>query len=1038
MSNTQKDASEKAFQEKFVQELTKYKWEATPELNGNIHKVTVHTLIENWRNELNRLNKDKLEGVELTDNEFKQVMAKVCQIKNSYEAAKILAAENGKGKIDGIYRDANPKVTQKQITLTIFHKADVIGGDSHYQIAREVWSDNNNRFDIVLLFCGLPLINIELKRADKSLDLAWEQFQRYYEAGEYVNNFMAFSQMMVMSSEVATKYFATPKNLASFKKEFAFHWSDAKNNIINGWQEICKHFLYIPMAHQMVGDYLVINEGDTEDDRYHMVMRPYQVYALQAIELAAAGKDSSADGIPHGGFTWHTTGSGKTITSYKTALFLSTRAGFDKIIFMVDRRELDANTSRRFNAYSAYESVTVDDTDFTYQLKQKIKAPGNGIVVTTTFKLNNLVKELIENKDTSLDNKRFVFIIDEAHRTTMGGMMVNITTFFKKNGLFFGFTGTPLFTENNATGMKRNTVDANGNIIAEEIDTTEKLFGPLLHSYTIDEAIRDRNVLGFHVEFMNTGEFKSYDDLRDKIVTQLMAEDDKLTKHEAQSKAAAMSKLELEKKAKEYGLIKYSDDKHIPQVVKDILENWEHQSQNRNFNSILTVGRIDRAIDYLEEFNNQQVGNPNPINIAVTISFATEEDKKKTSAEQAKKVFEQYEKFTGQKFLFGSADKKNNEEAYFQDLIYRLARGGSGRNDKNIDLVIVADQLLTGYDSKYLNTLYVDRSLELQGLVQAYSRTNRLYGPEKEFGTIINYQWPAITEEAVNKALKLYGSGGSNSPAIVDTYEVAVEKMNVLLKKVEEILPDPAQWADLKTDEAKMSAFEDAYKKAAAQMTKVSQYYEAVWDKNKFACSQASWDNYTGAYKNLFPGKKIPQPPFIPGKLEGDIKVENVITVNAPYILDLIGKKVSANGTTLSIDNESIRLILEKIQDFSNKGNATQAELLKAFVDDIHAGKIPSNVTADLAFAKWKEDKFSTVIETFANDWGCDVGLLAISIQTYNPQKGEDIPRLDELIESVNPDAAQKKFDSPLELNMAFTDAIEVWMKETKRIYLEE
>src|SRR5690625_4283434 len=246
-------------------------------------------------------------------------MAKVSQIENSFEASKLLAMEASKGKIDGIMRDKQANVTREQITLTIFVKAQVGGGDSSYKIAREVESENGNRFDLILLINGLPLINIEQKRSDKTLDEAFRQFKRYYQDGEYTHNFLVFSQMMVMTSEVATRYFATPKTVHDFNESFVFHWSDQENTPVNNWEDIIRQFLMIPMAHQMVGDYLVIDEALEEENRRHMLMRSYQVHALQAVEAAAFGWDN-ADKIPHGGFVWHTTGSGKKITSFKTAL----------------------------------------------------------------------------------------------------------------------------------------------------------------------------------------------------------------------------------------------------------------------------------------------------------------------------------------------------------------------------------------------------------------------------------------------------------------------------------------------------------------------------------------------------------------------------------------------------------------------------------------------------------------------------------------------------------------------------------------------
>lgn len=539
MSNAPKDASEKTYQENFVAELAKFKWQTPDFLNGNKQKATVQSLIDNWRSELNRLNNDQLEGIPLTDGEFAQVMSKVGQISNSYEAAKVLAMEEGKGKIDGIYRDSHPQVTRKQITLTIFKKAEVRGGESSYQVAREVETPNGNRFDIVLLINGLPLINIEQKRTDKSIDEAFGQLQRYYRDGEYTNNFMAFSQMMVVTTEIETRYFATPKTVNDFNPAFVFHWSDRDNKRINDWKKVVEHFLMIPMAHQMVGDYLVIDEAKEEENRRHMLMRPYQVYALQSIEGAAFGWDND-EKIPHGGFVWHTTGSGKTITSFKTALFLSTRAGFDKVIFLVDRRELDSRTGENFKAYAAYEPIDVDDTRSTYQLKKKLGNVKNGIVVTTTFKLNNLIDDLKKNQDYSLSEKRFVFIIDEAHRTTMGQMMGNIKDYFRKNGLFYGFTGTPLFDENKVKGKINKK--------SELINTTEKLFGPELHQYTIDQAISDGNVLGFHVDYINTGEFRSYEDLREQLQDKALIENPDVNKKELERKYAVMSELELKKK----------------------------------------------------------------------------------------------------------------------------------------------------------------------------------------------------------------------------------------------------------------------------------------------------------------------------------------------------------------------------------------------------------------------------------------------------------------------------------------------------------
>lgn len=1019
MAYVAKDASEKKFQDNFVKELQKYKWSSPDSLNGNIQKVTVDDLITFWRSELNRLNADQLEGIELTDDEFKQVISKVNLISNSYEAAKVLAMENSTGKIDGIYRDPNPKVTRTQITLTIFKKAEVRGGDSSYRIAREVSTSHGNRFDIVMLINGLPLINIEQKRSDVSLDEAFNQFKRYYADGEYTNNFMAFSQMMVITSEIETRYFATPKSIKDFNTSFEFHWADKDNRPVNNWQEVIEKFLMIPMAHQMVGDYLVIDEAENVEDRRHMVMRPYQVYALQAVEGAAFGWDNG--GIAHGGFVWHTTGSGKTITSFKTALFLSTRAGFDKVVFLVDRRELDKNTSKNFKAYASYEPVEVDATKYTHQLKALFKDPG--IVVTTTFKLSSYVNELIENGDDSLKEKKIVFIIDEAHRTTMGRMMKTITDYFKKNGLFYGFTGTPLFDENNAKGMINDD--------SETIKTTQELFGPLLHKYTIDQAIADGNVLGFHVDYVNTGEFLSYDELRDKLLEVLIVEHPDKKKRDLEREVVEMSEAKVEEECSKRLLLTYNDKTHIPVVVSEILDNWENQSHNREFNALLTVANIKRVVKYYYEFKKQMKESGKKINIAMTFSSGNENDTDTVPEETVKEMLKDYAEFTG--ISFEATENSFQEDPYFEDLIDRTKRGGSGRNAKNIDLVIVADRMLTGYDSRYLNTLYVDRMLELQGLIQAYSRTNRVLGSSKEFGSIINYKYPRMTEEAVNAALRLYGSGGTSSRALMPTYADSVRMLAADISIMVTCLPDPTAWQDIKNDEQAKKEFIAAYREASKQLNFVSQYYEYCWDDAAFGISEHTWLQYVGAYKNLKPDS--PDQFESDDPLEGKVRLVGVQEINASYIISLIGKQITKNGEIQAIDDETKRIIYEQIQELSNMGDHIQAELLRQFVDEIVIpGKTSKGESFDVAYENWKKSGMIEEIHRFADQWGVDCGILERAVDSYSLNEPNTVPYIDEIVSSVDYERAlNKEASNILEHNMNLTEALPKWVVEVKK-----
>lgn len=1027
MGNYKKTLTERNFQERFVRELEKYRWNAPDELNGNKQKVTVDDLINHWRCELNRINVDQLEGVPLTDSEFEQVISKVSQINNSFEASKILAMEGSTGKIDGIYRDDNPKITKRQITLTIFKKAEVRGGDSSYKIAREISTSSGNRFDIILLINGLPLINIEQKRADKTLDEAFNQFKRYYKDGEYVNNFMAFSQMMVITSEVATRYFATPKSINDFNLSFVFGWADKHNKPINNWQEIVAHFLMIPMAHQLVGDYLIIDEAEEEENRRHMIMRPYQVYALQAVEGAAFGWDND-DKMPHGGYVWHTTGSGKTITSFKTALFLSTRGGFDKVVFLVDRKELDKKTSENFKSYASYESVSVDDTKNTYQLRKQLLSPKKGIVVTTTFKLNTLVKDLVEAKDLSLSDKKIIFIIDEAHRTTMGQMMGNIKSYFKKNSLFYGFTGTPLFDENQITGMVNEK--------SEVINTTEKLFGPELHKYTIDEAIADGNVLGFHVDYINTGEFLNHEDLREQIKEQIEEEKPEVTNREIERLVQGWDDDQVEKEASKRNILVYQDETHIPQVVKEILSNWEEQSQSRWFNAILTVAYKERVIAYYNEFRKQLEGKEDKINIAMTFSFGNDNDIDNISPEIIKDMFKNYAEFTGIEFTCG--DRKRGEDAYFEDIVTRGSRGGSGRNKKNIDLIIVADQLLTGYDSKFLNTLYVDRSLELQGLIQAYSRTNRIYGKNKEFGTIVNFQYPKITEERVNTALKLYGSGGTSSKVIVEHYETAVGKFSLKAQEMIKTLPNPTDWEELKTNHEKKQLFILSFRDANDQLRLVMQYYEFKWHDDSFGIDEHTWLKYVGAYRNLTFEEDQPPvgEPVIP--LVGKTKLSGTQVIDANHILSLIGSKIKTDKGVQTVDRETLRIIYEEIQELSDMGEDEQAKLLKEFVEtELVPGNLSSDLSFDELFDNWKYKKVKKEVKRFAQDWGIDELVLSKSVDNFSIVREDDIPYIAELSESVDFNKATKQeARNQLEHTMTLINkALPEWIVEVKKKY---
>ncbi|HZK53243.1 MAG TPA: hypothetical protein VFC84_03445 [Desulfosporosinus sp.] len=419
----------------------------------------------------------------------------------------------------------------------------------------------------------------------------------------------------------------------------------------------------------------------------------------------------------------------------------------------------------------------------------------------------------------------------------------------------------------------------------------------------------------------------------------------------------------------------------------------------------------------------------------MTFSFGNENDPYNVPPEIIKGMFKDYAEFTGIEFIAG--DKKHGEDAYFEDVVERATRGGSGRNQKNIDLVIVADQLLTGYDSKRLNTLYVDRSLELQGLIQAYSRTNRVFGNTKEFGTIVNFQYPRLTEKDVDIALKLYGSGGKSSKAIVDTYVTAVQKLAIKIVEMIPTLPDPTEWATIKDNKDKEEAFILAFKDVAEQLNLVEQYYVFKWDDIAFGIDEHMWLQYVGAYKNLTykPGTPLPPTPMNP--LVGKTKLAGTQVIDAAHILGLIGSKVSTVGGIQTVDSETLRIIYEQIQELSNMGDYEQAQLLKEFVDtELVPGNLSSSMNFDESFEGWKKAKQVAVVEGFAEEWGLDTELLLKSVVAYSASQPDVVPYIDELTKSVDFNrATNKSADNRLKHIMTLTRELPKWIIEIKQKY---
>jgi type I restriction enzyme, R subunit len=416
----------------------------------------------------------------------------------------------------------------------------------------------------------------------------------------------------------------------------------------------------------------------------------------------------------------------------------------------------------------------------------------------------------------------------------------------------------------------------------------------------------------------------------------------------------------------------------------------------------------------------------------MTFSFGNENDPDNVDPEIISAMFNDYAAFTGIKFIAG--DKKHGEQAYFEDVVERATRGGSGRNSKNIDLMIVADQLLTGYDSKRLNTLYVDRTLKLQNLIQAYSRTNRVFSSSKEFGTIVNFQTPRLTEQMVNQALELYGSGGSSSKAIVETYATAVRILANDLEQLVLALADPTQWQLIQHDHKKLTEFSKVFKVADDQLNIVQQYYEYQWDNATFGMTEHRWLQYVGAFKNLTAKDNTTKKPIVAPTLIGKTKLAGTQVIDAAHILSLIGSKVKHVDGVQTVNDETRRIIYEQIQELSQMGEDQQAKILKEFVDsELLTGRLSSQVHFDQAFTDWKKDRIKNAVNEFANEWGIDSKWLQQSVFDFELSQSDVVPYLEEIIQSIDLNRANKKMDNLFMFNIALHETLPTWMAEIKQ-----
>ena len=784
------------------------------------HIKTTEALWDNFRSILYQLNQDKLDKP-LSDTEFKQVQKVINELYTPYLAGQFLYGVNGVSKVEVDLDDG------RHVYLTVFDQKQIGAGNTVYQVVTQVQREPKivgrpkRRFDTTLLINGLPVIQIEEKTTDHSVERALNQMQQYIEERQYSDIFSTV-QILVGMTPTQIKYMANT-TAEMFNKDFSFQWQNpTTNKPVTNWKEFSNLFLSIPMAHQMSTQFTILD--GTKNKQMLKVMRPYQVYATKAVLSQLKQADFTLP-INKLGYIWHTTGSGKTITSFKTAWLASRMPHVDKVVFVVDRIALTKQTEENYKAYDPEGSIDVEGRKFesvggtenTVELKRKLEKKGNGIIVTSVQKLT----KLIQRKDFTLPNYNFVFIVDEAHRSTGGDSFEDLQKVFK-GAAWVGYTGTPMFDE----------------MAGKNTTKTREVFGNLLHAYTIREAIADKNVLGFKVDFENT---IPEDEMKENYLPAFYRhQHPNWTEEDIQYRINNMTPDDMDDMIEPSF---YDNNKdHVRLVVEDIFTHWKNRSAEGKYNAMLTthVGgtrpSTPMAMMYFDEFErvNQERVARGEFTLKVGVTFSASTNNSDTQLDTNKGLLRAMNHYNK---LFGTNFGLDDVSGYTQDLTTRLNR--TARDGQYLDIVIVVDQLLTGFDAPQMNTLYVDRTLKGALLIQAYSRTNRIADTHsKPWGRIVNYRWPVQNEKLMNEALSVYANRASanvQGTLVTGGDDGGLKGTGVLAKdfkdqlaEVQHIVNQLADLTDTFTEvppsEAKQEEMFDLMRKYSSGMSKLKQY----------------------------------------------------------------------------------------------------------------------------------------------------------------------------------------------------------------------
>ena len=801
---------------------------------------TEEDLWKNFKYILEQNNKAKLDDEPLSESEFAKVKNDLSHA-SFYDAGKWLVGENGK-----VY--VHVQRGNETLHLMVMNNEHIAGGTSVYEIinqyqafkSEEDVGSRDRRFDVTLLINGIPMIHIELKNKEHSYIDGYRQIKKYIAEGKFRGIFSNV-QMFVVSNAVDTKYFSAARD-TELNKKFLTGWIDEENLPVCDYIDFAKDVLRIPQAHEMVTKYTVLDN----DKKRLLILRPYQIHAIEAMRAASKSGKS--------GYIWHTTGSGKTMTSYKaTRNLLMDIPSIEKTIFLIDRKDLDMQTKGAFQSYADNDTIDVDDTENVGSLIKRLSDGNRQMIVTTRQKMQVMINRRLQEGSKEYEKIRSLkvaFVVDECHRAVTPQTKREIERFFS-NSIWFGFTGTPIFEE--------NKYEQKGDLA----QTTEELYGPCLHSYTIKEAIHDGAVLGFNVENLGPKDVKT---------------DEEEAYYHSENHMRNVLNVILNQSAAKFGIQNGRGKSYEAMLTVESIA-----AAQKYYNLLMKIKNDEDELKIQDEIRRALPDFPK---VAVTFSVTENEESSQSNQEAMRRILTYYNGIYGTRYQLDGLNAYNNN---LNDRLARKEKRYCDR-DQQVDLVIVVDRLLTGFDAPCLSTLFIDRPpMSPQGLIQAFSRTNRLFDTNKEYGQIVTFRSPKEYKKRINEALILYSKGGFGK-AIAEDWDTVLENFNLSLKTIRTFAPTPADALNL--SKKQMKTFVRLFRDLDHDYAHLKSFSAYTPDlMSEFAFSQKDYEDYAAAYKNIIEILKKDKPDSIGEPIitdDYDLVAFSKFKIDFEYIVELL------------------------------------------------------------------------------------------------------------------------------------------------------